>query len=69
MYDILVLNQKTQEELFEIAQTLNLKKFQTLSKENLIYRILDEQAIQSITNKSDEKNELRGFSPQANYTD
>ncbi|MDR3226294.1 MAG: transcription termination factor Rho [Prevotellaceae bacterium] len=57
MYDILVLNKKTQDELFEIAKTLNLKKFQTLTKEDLIYRILDEQAIQSITNKSDEKTE------------
>ncbi|MDR3287714.1 MAG: transcription termination factor Rho [Prevotellaceae bacterium] len=55
MYDILVLNKKTQDELFEIAKTLNLKKFQTLTKEDLIYRILDEQAIQAIPNKSDEK--------------
>ncbi|MDR1985216.1 MAG: transcription termination factor Rho [Prevotellaceae bacterium] len=57
MYDILVLNQKTQEELFEIAKTLNVKKAQTLTKEDLIYRILDEQAIQSITNKTGEKTE------------
>ncbi|MDR1197962.1 MAG: transcription termination factor Rho [Prevotellaceae bacterium] len=55
MYDILVLNQKTQEELFDIAQTLNIKKFQSLTKEDLIYRILDEQAIQSIKNKNAEK--------------
>ncbi|MDR1348159.1 MAG: transcription termination factor Rho [Prevotellaceae bacterium] len=57
MYDILVLNQKTQEELFEVAQTLNIKKFQSLTKEDLIYRILDEQAIQSIKNKNAEKTE------------
>jgi transcription termination factor Rho len=55
MYDILVLNKKTQEELSEIAQTLNIKKFQSLKKEDLIYRILDEQAIQSINNKNVEK--------------
>ncbi|MDR2125527.1 MAG: transcription termination factor Rho [Prevotellaceae bacterium] len=57
MYDILVLNQKTHEELFEIAKTLNVKKFQTLKKEDLIYRILDEQAIRSITNQNSEKQE------------
>ncbi|MDR2652422.1 MAG: transcription termination factor Rho [Prevotellaceae bacterium] len=57
MYDILVLNQKTQEELFEIAKTLNVKKFQTLTKEDLIYRILDEQAIKSVTNQNGEKPE------------
>jgi transcription termination factor Rho len=57
MYDILVLNKKTKEELFEIAKTLNVKKFQTLTKEDLIYRILDEQAIMSITNQSGEKQE------------
>ncbi|MDR2292486.1 MAG: transcription termination factor Rho [Prevotellaceae bacterium] len=58
MYDILVLNQKTKEELFEIAKTLNVKKAQTLTKEDLIYRILDEQAIMSITNnQSGEKQE------------
>jgi transcription termination factor Rho len=59
MYDILVLNQKTKEQLFEIAQTLNVKKFQTLTKEDLIYRILDEQAIQSIKNQSGEKSEQK----------
>jgi transcription termination factor Rho len=55
MYDILVLNQKKQEELSEIAKTLNIKKFQTLTKEDLIYRILDEQAIQSTKTKNAEK--------------
>jgi transcription termination factor Rho len=54
MYDILVLNKKTQEELFEIATSLKLKKFQSLTKEDLIYRILDEQAIQAIPRKGDE---------------
>ncbi|MDR0754811.1 MAG: transcription termination factor Rho [Prevotellaceae bacterium] len=58
MYDILVLNKKTKEELFEIAKTLNVKKAQTLTKEDLIYRILDEQAIMSINNnQSGEKQE------------
>jgi len=54
MYDILVLNKKTQDELFEIANSLKLKKFQSLTKEDLIYRILDEQAIQAIPRKGDE---------------
>lgn len=55
MYDILVLNQKQKEELFEIAETLKLKKYKNLSKEDLIYRILDEQAIQSVSNNKNDK--------------
>lgn len=46
MYDIIELNGKSQDELREIAQTLKISKIKSLSKENLIYRILDEQALQ-----------------------
>lgn len=45
MYDILQLNQKTVLELKEIAKGLDIKKFQKLKKEDLIYQILDQQAI------------------------
>ncbi|MEX2380390.1 MAG: transcription termination factor Rho [Vicingaceae bacterium] len=45
MYDILQLNQKTVAELKEIAKELEISKYQKLKKEELIYTILDQQAI------------------------
>jgi transcription termination factor Rho len=45
MYDILELNKKLLPELKEIAKQLNVKKADLLRKQDLIYRILDEQAI------------------------
>lgn len=50
MYDIIELNTKSLEDLFEIAKELNIKKAQSYPKEELIYKILDEQAIQSKEN-------------------
>ncbi|MDR0419550.1 MAG: transcription termination factor Rho [Prevotellaceae bacterium] len=46
MYDILELNSKSIDELKEIAKQLKVKKVDSASKEDLIYKILDEQAIQ-----------------------
>jgi len=45
MYDILQLNQKTVIELKELAKTLEIKKYQKLKKEELIFQILDQQAV------------------------
>ncbi|NOZ46359.1 MAG: transcription termination factor Rho [Chlorobi bacterium] len=45
MYDILELNKKLVSELKEIAKTLGVKKIDTLRKQDLIYKILDQQAI------------------------
>jgi transcription termination factor Rho len=45
MYDIQALNGKSLEELQAIAQQLNIKKT-NLPKEELVYKILDEQAVQ-----------------------
>lgn len=45
MYDILQLNQKTVIELKEIAKQLEITKFQKLKKEDLVYQILDQQAV------------------------
>jgi len=45
MYDILELNAKLVGELREIAKKLNIPKFDALKKQDLIYKILDEQAI------------------------
>ncbi len=46
MYDILELNKKLVPELREIAKELNIKKVEALKKQDLVYRILDTQAIQ-----------------------
>ncbi len=47
MYGILDLVAKTPEELYAIAQELGIKKADSYSKDDLVYKILDEQAIQS----------------------
>ena len=47
MYDIIELSSKSQEDLIAIAKELNVKKPESLSKEDLVYVVLDEQAIQS----------------------
>jgi len=52
MYDILQLNDMLVPELRDIADQLELKSYKKLSKQELIYKILDEQAIGS---KSDTK--------------
>ncbi len=48
MYDIIELNGKSLEELYSIAATLNISKIKSYSKEDLVYKILDEQAIQGV---------------------
>jgi transcription termination factor Rho len=45
MYDILELNKKLVSELREIAKEMKIKKADSLKKQDLIYKILDEQAI------------------------
>tara|TARA_R110002072_G_scaffold293392_5_gene462718 strand:+ start:523 stop:2271 length:1749 start_codon:yes stop_codon:yes gene_type:complete len=52
MYDILELNRKTVVELKELAKDLDIKKFQKLKKEDLIYQILDQQAVKPEAVKS-----------------
>jgi len=54
MYDILELNKKLVSELKEIAKNLKIKRAETLRKQDLIYKILDQQAI-SATEKNKEK--------------
>ncbi|MBS6576598.1 transcription termination factor Rho [Parabacteroides goldsteinii] len=44
-YNILELNEKLLPELQSIAEELGIKKISSLKKEELVYRILDEQAI------------------------
>ncbi len=47
MLDIIELSGKSQEDLVAIAKELNVRKPASLSKDDLVYAILDEQAIQS----------------------
>ncbi len=51
MYDILELNKMLVPELKEIAKNLNVKKIETLRKQDLIYKILDQQAIEASKTK------------------
>lgn len=48
MIDIIELKSKSFEELLAIAEKLNISKAKNYSQEDLIYKILDEQAIQSV---------------------
>jgi transcription termination factor Rho len=63
MYDILELNKKLLPELKEIAKQLNVKKADILRKQDLIYKILDEQAILATEAKKVEKKPEISFSP------
>ena len=45
MYDIIALNNKLSTELKEIARDLNIPKYEALKKQELIYKILDFQAL------------------------
>ena len=45
MYDILELNNKLVAELKDIAKELEVKGFEKLKKQDLVYQILDQQAV------------------------
>lgn len=55
MYDILELNKKLLPELKEIAKELNVRKADILRKQDLIYKILDQQAILATESKKPDK--------------
>ena len=57
MYDIIELNSKKVTELRDIAKALKVSKTESLKKQELIYKILDEQAInpEAVSSKSAEK--------------
>ena len=52
MYNIIQLNDKDLPELQQIAKELGLNEVGSLNKEELVYRILDEQAIVGATKKT-----------------
>ena len=51
MYNIIQLNDKSLSELQSIAEELGIKKADSYKKEELVYKILDEQAIAGATKK------------------
>ena len=51
MYDILELNKKLVPELREIAKGLQIKRVESYKKQDLIYKILDTQAVQEAEKK------------------
>ena len=51
MYNIIQLNDKSLSELQGIAEELGIKKADSYKKEELVYKILDEQAIAGATKK------------------
>lgn len=60
MYDILELNKKLVSELRDIAKQLQIKRVESLKKQDLVYKILDQQAISATDNKpQDKKKNLR----------
>ncbi|MBI5217905.1 MAG: transcription termination factor Rho [Bacteroidia bacterium] len=63
MYDILELNNMVVTELKEIAKQLNIKKAETLRKQDLVYAIIDSQAMvpvkEDLHKKSDENHSKR----------
>ncbi len=60
MYDIIELNGKSLPELQEIAKELNVPKYEKLMKQDLVYQILDQQALIPT------KDEKPGFIPDLN---
>jgi transcription termination factor Rho len=59
MYDILELNNKLLPELRDIAKGMNIKRVETMKKQDLIYRILDQQAIASSESIKDQPQQER----------
>ena len=57
MYDILELNKKLLAELRDVAKDLNIKRVESYRKQDLIYKILDQQAIVASETKAAKKKE------------
>ncbi len=65
MYDILELNKKLLPDLRQIAKELKIKRVESLRKQDLIYKILDQQAITATESKRGEKKTSKERKPQA----
>jgi transcription termination factor Rho len=68
MYDILELSNKLLPELRDIARELKIKKSESLKKQDLIYKILDQQAIEA-TEKRKNNLENKNINPLNDQSD
>jgi len=66
MYDIIELSRKLLPDLREIAKELKIKKVESYKKQDLIYKILDTQAILASEKKS-ESNKDKSAKPKGNF--
>ena len=57
MYDILQLNEMLVPELKQVAEQLDIDGFKKLTKQELIYKILDQQAISGASEEEERKKE------------
>jgi len=64
MYDILELNNMLVTDLRQVAKDLKIKRVESLKKQDLIYKILDQQAISAAEKKKDIKKDQKENIPQ-----
>ncbi len=60
MYDILTLNDLLLSELREIARKFNIKGYEQLKKQDLIYKVLEHQAVSTPAQEDDDDKPRRG---------
>ena len=65
MYNISDLNAMSESELHTIAESMELKKVDTIEKDDLIYKILDQQAINVAASSAAEKKRRPAKEPKA----
>ncbi|HEC44208.1 MAG TPA: hypothetical protein ENI20_15405 [Bacteroides sp.] len=63
MYDILELNKKLVSELRDIAKELKIKRVEGFKKQDLIYKILDQQAIVASETPVKQKDQRKDRTP------
>jgi len=63
MYDILELSNKLLPELRDIARDLKIKRTESLKKQDLIYKILDQQAIEATEKRKSNNTETNPANP------
>ena len=64
MFDILQLNDMLVPELKDLAEKIGLKGYKKLNKQELIYKILDQQALALESNKENGKNRILSYLTQ-----
>ena len=67
MYDILELKSKLLTDLQDIAKNLNVPKYRSLKKMDLIYQILDVQAINPKATKENKSSGSKYFVPKCRF--